>query len=323
MGLMSLTAVGRSVSSLVAALFASACCTSLPPVAPKQAPDPPSTETAGDFTTTSEIWNDARRDRAVPVRIYRPAGGSAHPVVVFSHGIGEDRDSYQYLGEALAASGFMAVHLTHAGTDRATLERGYLHLYRAVKQKQNWVNRVLDVSFVLDRLAADARADLDRVAVAGHSAGAFTAFAAAGLRTAEGSTLRDDRVKVIVPISMPRMDGIVPPGGYDGIRIPVLNMTGTCDASLIYRTLPRHRRAPFEQTSASGHYLVTMKGVNHDTFSNPSDRRHPLVAAVTVWFLRGFLLGEPEARAWFDSAGRETVGGTELTVERKECHDLC
>ena len=36
-----------------------------------------------------------------------------------------------------------------------------------------------------------------------------------------------------------------------------------------------------------------------------------------MWFLRGFLLGEPEARAWFDSGGRVTLGRTELTVERQ------
>jgi predicted dienelactone hydrolase len=278
---------------------------------------PPPTLGEREVTATSVIWNDARRDREVPVRIYAPAGQAPHPVVVFSHGIGEDRDSYQYLGNALAASGFMAVHITHAGTDRATLERGYLHLYRAVKQKENWINRVVDVSFVLDQLESDPRADLDRVAVAGHSAGAFTSFAVAGLRTAEGSTLRDPRVKVIVPISMPRMEGIVPPDGYDGIHVPVLNMTGTCDASLIYRTLPRHRRAPFEQTSATGHYLITIEGVNHDTFSSVSDRHHPLIAMLTTWFLRGFLLGDPDARAWFDSAGGATVIGTSLTVERK------
>src|SRR5687767_6150969 len=290
MGDMSLTAVGRRVSSLVAALFASACCTSLPRMADKQSQEPPRPLAAHEAATTSVVWRDARRNRDVPVKIYAPDGQGRSPVVLFSHGIGEDRDSYEYVGNVLAASGFLAVHVTHAGTDRAVLERGYRHLYRAVKQKENWINRVLDVTFVLDELAGDSRADLDRVAVAGHSAGAFTAFAAAGLRTADGSTLRDPRVKVIIPISMPRLEGVVPPGGYDDIDIPTLNLTGTCDASLIYRTLPRHRRIPFEQTAATGHYLVTIGGVNHDTFSNASDRHHTLIASLMTLFLRAFLL---------------------------------
>ena len=84
-----------------------------------------------------------------------------------------------------------------AGTDRAVLERGYRHLYRAVKQKENWVNRPLDVTFVLDRLGAK------EAAIVGHSAGAFTAFAVAGLRMNDG-TLRDRRIRAAVAMSMPR-----------------------------------------------------------------------------------------------------------------------
>ena len=286
-------------------------------MAGKQVQEPPRTAVVRDVTTSSAVWRDEKRGRDVPVKLYRPAVPSPAPVVLFSHGIGEDRDSYAYVGKALAEAGFLAVHITHAGTDRAVLERGYLHLYRAVKQKENWVNRVVDVSFVLDQLASDRGADLDRVAVAGHSAGAFTAFAVAGLRTADGDTLRDPRVNVIIPISMPRMEGVVPPGGYDAIRVPTLNMTGTCDASLIYRTFPRHRRAPFEQTAATGHYLVTIDGVNHDTFSNGEERLHPLIASLMIRFLRGFLLDDPVARAWFQEEGLSTVSGTRLTIERK------
>jgi pimeloyl-ACP methyl ester carboxylesterase len=265
-------------------------------------------------------WRDDARGRDVPVKMYVPAGSGPHPVVIFSHGIGEDRLSYEYLGRALAGAGFLAVHITHAGTDRAVLEKGYRHLYRAVKEKENWVNRTLDVSFVLDQLSRDPRADLDRVAVAGHSAGAFTAFSVAGLRVeGEEATLRDERVKVIVPMSMPRMDDIVSARGYDAIDIPVLNMTGTCDSSVIFRTFPRHRRKPFDDTRATGHHLLTFDQVNHDTFSSTSgdDHHHALIADTTIAFLRGFLMGDPAARRWFEDAGPTKLKGTGLTIERK------
>lgn len=178
-----------------------------------------------------EEWRDARRERDVPVTIYAPGpAAEALPVVIFSHGIGEDRDSYEWVGRALAANGFLSVHVTHAGTDRAVLERGYRHLYRAVKQKENWVHRPLDVAFVIDQLDGVDAADVDRIAVAGHSAGAFTAFAAAGLQMREGS-LRDARVTAAVAMSMPRLEGVVAPGGYDAVAVPLLNVTGTCDTS--------------------------------------------------------------------------------------------
>ena len=276
----------------------------------------PEPSRTGEITQSTAEWRDGKRDRVVPVKTYWPVDGARLPVVVFSHGIGEDRDAYAYFGEALARAGFLAVHVTHAGTDRAVLERGYLHLYRAVKQPENWVNRPLDVSFVLDRLAGDPRADLSRVAVVGHSAGAFTAFAIAGMRAAGGESLRDERVKVIVPMSMPRMDGIVPPDGYDDVRVPVLNVTGTCDASLIYRTLPRHRREPFE-AGAPEQWLVTIEGVNHDTFSAVSSPHHELLTNVTIAFLDAFLLGDARSATWFETPGTTAVNGTALTVERK------
>jgi predicted dienelactone hydrolase len=288
-------------------LLVSACCTSLPRLPAKKLPFP-SPAALGDPAVVehSEVWRDEKRNRDVPVKIY----GQRGPVVVVSHGIGENRDSYAYLGRALAAHGYRAVHITHAGTDRAVLERGYRHLYRAVKQKENWVNRPLDVSFVLDRLA------VSEAAIVGHSAGAFTAFALAGMRMNDG-TLRDPRVNVAVAMSMPRMEGVIPPGGYDSIAIPVLNVTGTCDTSIIYRTFPKHRRIPFDATHAANQYLLTFEGVNHDTFV-VEDRRNAEIAAATIAFLDAWTRGDDAAAAWFDDPGLGAIGAVGASVERKK-----
>jgi dienelactone hydrolase len=301
----------------LASLLASACCSSLPKLGVKGVPFESPQRESLRVGESSESWRDERRNRDVPVRIYASEDAPPPlPVVVFSHGIGENRDSYAWFGKALAQRGYLAVHVTHAGTDRAVLERGYRHLYRAVKQKENWVNRPLDVSFVLDRLSELPLADLERVAVVGHSAGAFTSFAVAGVRTAGGETLRDERVKVIVPMSMPRLDGVIPPDGYDAIDIPVLNMTGTCDTSLIYRTFPKHRRVPFESARAGRHYLVTIEGANHGSFVI-DDPRHELIVALTDAFLRAWLLDDLIARRWFDEPGGTAVLGSRLAVETR------
>ncbi|HEX7833070.1 MAG TPA: acetylxylan esterase, partial [Thermoanaerobaculia bacterium] len=168
---------------MIVTLFSFGCCTSLPRLDAKRVAFPAPAAQSERIVETSEVFRDDKRQRDVPVKFYAPANATSRlPVVVFSHGIGENRDSYAYLGRALANAGFLAIHITHAGTDRAVLERGYRHLYRAVKQKENWVARPLDVSFVLDRIASRSDVDMDRIAIAGHSAGAFTAFAIAGLR---------------------------------------------------------------------------------------------------------------------------------------------
>jgi pimeloyl-ACP methyl ester carboxylesterase len=291
-------------------LSAWACCSSLPHATAKQVKTLPALSADHGVQESSAIWRDERRSRDIPVHLYAPSGsGSRWPVVIFSHGIGEDRDSYAYIGRALAQNGFLAVHITHAGTDKAVLKRGYLKLYRATKDPENWRNRPLDVSFVIDRLAARPDVDMSRIAVAGHSAGAFTAFAVAGVRSPTGEGIRDDRVRVIVAMSMPKIEGL----SYDDIRIPALNITGTCDSSLLYRTRPGDRRVPFEMTHAAHQYLVTIDRVNHNTFSNANDPHHELIMRLTIAFLRAWLLDDAASRTWFEDPG----AAEGLVLERK------
>lgn len=300
----------KRAAVLFFAWCASACCSSLRDLPAKHFAFPPQPPRYERIVETTGHFFDARRNRDVPWRQYAPAGlQSPPPLVIVSHGIGEDRDSYAYLGRALAHAGFVAVHLTHAGTDRAMLQRGYRHLYRATKDPKNWIDRALDVSFVLDQLHIKGKGAL---AVVGHSAGAFTAYALAGMRAPDGGSLRDPRVSVIVPMSMPRIDG-----DYSAIDIPVLNLTGTCDTSLLYRTFPRHRRIPFDASRGPHQYLVTLEGVNHDMFSAREDPHHEVIAALTIAFLHAWMEGDPRAKAWFDDPGRGSAGGTRLDVERK------
>jgi predicted dienelactone hydrolase len=313
----------KRLALIALAFFAASCCRSIDSLTDERyrvAPAPSSyapRAAAYSVDETVETFHDAKRNRDVPVRIYLPHGAtSPMPIVVFSHGIGEDRDSYAWLGRALASHGYVSVHVTHAGTDRAMLKSGYLNLYRATKKKENWVNRPHDVSFVLDQLASRRELDMTRVAVAGHSAGAFTALAMAGMRPADSSgELADRRVKVAIAMSMPKLGDAMPDSGFDFIATPVLHMTGTCDGSLIYRTNPRDRRIPFLATHATNEYLVTFKGVNHNVFSNVTDEHHGDIADVTLAFLDAWLRGDNAAREWLDAGGLASRRG--VAVERK------
>lgn len=302
-------------------LFTTGCCASMsdlvdprlvvqPTVAASAYTPPPARD---DVATSVELLHDAARNRDVPIRIYMPAHATTRvPLVVFSHGIGEDRDSYAWLGRALAAHGYASVHVTHAGTDRAMLETGYWNLYKATKDKQNWVNRPLDVRFVLDELLKRPQFDATRIAVIGHSAGAFTALAIAGMLPTSNASLGDPRPKAAIAMSMPKMTGVVGPGGYDHLTMPVMHMTGTCDASLIYRTNAHDRRTPFVESHSPNQLLVTFEGLKHESFSNKEDKWQPTIAAMVVAYLDGVLNGNAAAMAWVEGARREGV-----VVEKK------
>ena len=81
----------------------------------------------GNWTATTEdtTRTDASRDHEVPVRICAPErkhGNGPFPLVVFSHGGGESRETFTYLGTHWAKHGYITVFLTHPGSDRKAIE---------------------------------------------------------------------------------------------------------------------------------------------------------------------------------------------------------
>jgi predicted dienelactone hydrolase len=126
----------------------------------------------------------------VPVRIYASDlkhGNEPFPLVVFSHGGGESREAFTYLGTHWAEHGYIAVFLTHPGSDRKAVEEQGLRGMGGVK---DFHLRPEDVRFVLDKLLSNdpgsrlvkGRLAADQIAVAGQCAGASTALAMVGLR---------------------------------------------------------------------------------------------------------------------------------------------
>ena len=60
---------------------------------------------------------DAKRSREIPIRVYLPADKKAAPVVLFSHGLGGNREGSAFLGKHWASRGYAAVFLQHPGSD--------------------------------------------------------------------------------------------------------------------------------------------------------------------------------------------------------------
>jgi len=120
------------------------------------AAEPGFTTVTNAVITERLTWHDPKRDRDVPVRIYSPTNRTGpFPVIIFSHGLGGTRDGYQYLGEYWAARGYVSVHVQHRGSDDAVwrdagLFQGKSAMRKAVANPNNAINRVMDVSFVID-----------------------------------------------------------------------------------------------------------------------------------------------------------------------------
>lgn len=280
-------------------------------------------------------WRDAKRDRIVPAKIYYPkTGNGPFPVVIFSHGLGGTREGYEYLGRDWASHGYVSVHLQHAGSDDGVWRDAWLGdkmgaMRRAAANPANAINRPLDVSFAIDQLEKlnkeksplQKKLDLDRIGVAGHSFGAYTALAVAGEtflpRSEKEAALADPRVKAAIPMSSPvaankrRLEA-----AFAKIKIPCFHMTGTKDTSPIGDTEPEERRLPFDHSNGSDQFLTIFKDGDHMIFSGRgrllSNRQDEVfqkhISASSTAFWDAYLKGNTKAKAWLTNDFKPVLG---------------
>ncbi|HSJ02767.1 MAG TPA: hypothetical protein VK956_09960, partial [Verrucomicrobium sp.] len=291
-------------------------------------------------------WKDESRQRPVPVLIYLPAKAVAAtpaPVIVFSHGLGGSRENYTYLGRYWAEAGYVSVHVQHKGSDdriwRDAKPSDRMNAVRlAAMNPANALARPKDVSFVIDELtrlnAADSsplrgRLDLNRIGVAGHSFGGFTAMAIAGQSfMAEEPRMIDPRVKAVIQMSAPVIGGQqLSESKFDAIRIPVFHMTGTKDDSPVGETMAADRRVPFDRMRHSDTCLVIFQDGDHMIFSGrmqPDASRlkqdeafQKLICKGTTAFWDAQLRGKVDSKKWFYDGGFISLLGAAGTFEHK------
>jgi predicted dienelactone hydrolase len=151
------------------------------------------------------------------------AAPGAHPLVVWSHGRSGLRLSYGLLCEGLASRGYVVLSSDHPGD---TL--GDWLLGTATDDATNETQRVDDMRFVLDAalgvrsgLDLAAAVDAERIAVAGHSYGAFTALA---LAAAEPT---DARVRAVAGVQS--LTRTLRRSALARIKVPAMLMVGMQD----------------------------------------------------------------------------------------------
>jgi len=317
----------RSAPAIFCAIFVAACATAprpVPNVIARYAAAGPHAIASGDAE-----WRDTTRNVVIRARIYYPIDAGPHPVIVFSHGLGNSRFGYRYLGEHWASWGLISVHIEHPGAGEDLARRGWLALYRAGFDRRLWTSTPADVHFILDRLlSADAppflsgRIDRGAIGVAGHSLGAYVALAAAGaiarLPDANAVLLRDPRIRAAAALSMSEN---LSPTAYGGTDVPILHLTGTSDSSLFYGTTKRMRRIPFQSIAGAPQLLATIAGANHSTFSAderaPRAERTDLIKALTLLWWQAWLQNDRAAQTMLFDPAFATGLTSFTTIETK------
>lgn len=294
---------------------------------------------------------DEDRDREVPIKVYLPVRAIGPlPTVLVSHGLGGTRDGLSYLGQHWASHGYVCVHMQHIGSDESVwrdvpAKDRLKAMRRAAMTPQVAIDRAMDVPFVLDELTRlntteDSKlsgiVDMNNVAIAGHSFGAWSTMAAGGMTVGgqRGKSYADERIKCMIPLSPPvaaskRQREVT----YRTLSIPALFMTGTLDTSVINNTKAEDRLIPYQlmpgpSKQGQPKYLINFDGADHMTFSGETKRRlrgkvslednkafHRIILQSTTAFLDRYLREDEAAGKWLNDGGFVALVGDRGEVE--------
>ncbi|MGK7941359.1 MAG: alpha/beta hydrolase [Crocosphaera sp.] len=246
---------------------------------------------------------DKNRERSFDLHIYQPQRWKTGktPVIIVSHGLGSHPDDFKLLGKQLASYGFLVAIPQHIGSDRQQLESLLNGYSRKLYDLEDFINRPLDISSILDELETrnqrefNNRLELNKVGVIGHSFGGYTALSVAGatwdfnnIKTycdrqvweanlsmllqcetldlpKKDYNFRDPRVGAIAIIN-PVNSVVFGPQGLSKIDIPIIIAAGTSDPA----TPPIIEQIrTFAWVTSQDKYLFIMEGQAH--FLNAPD----------------------------------------------------
>lgn len=279
------------------------------------------------------VLHDAARNKDLHVRIFYPVTQGKYPVIVFSHGAGGSQDCCESLTRHWASYGYVTLQPTHddsivqrrKGGDEAL--RFPQAVREALKNPALWESRPRDISFLLNTLpdlqervgGLSDKLDMDRIGVAGHSMGSYTAEAVGGalvdLPGHAATSFSDPRAKAILCLSPqgPSQFGLAA-HSFDKITLPFMGITGSLD-SLGPVASPAWHKIPFERSQPDDKYELFITGANHMSFITAETllpARSSQAAAIlgytnsaSLAFWDAYLKDDPAAKQFLQSDAME------------------
>jgi dienelactone hydrolase len=240
-------------------------------------------ETQDSFTVRTS--STACRQTAVRDAAAQPG---RYPLIIFSHHSGGHRRASTFLCTHLASHGYMVAALDHSEVSAPELVRrnGESEEQKQARWQAVIASRVPDVRFLLDQLLiarmwrSDAEIDPGKIAIAGHSFGAWTALAANDV---------ERRIRAVVALSpgggsKPR-PGILPVKlAFDwGRDVPTLYLVAENDVALplagmyeIFARTPGTKRMVILRRADHMHFVDNVEQ-EHEAF-----RTMPMPAEVVL-----------------------------------------
>jgi predicted dienelactone hydrolase len=221
------------------------------------------------------------------------------PVIVISHGLGSNPQTYAYLAQHLASLGFVVAVPEHPGSSTTQLQGLITGQLKDVADPKEFIDRPLDIKFLLDELKRRAptqpllrdRLNLEQVGLIGQSFGGYTVLAMAGAKPdvehwqtscnpkideslnvslllqcqvltlpKQSYDFSDSRVKAVIAIN-PLTSAVFGQAGLRSVKVPVMIIASGADT--ITPPLAEQVR-PFTWLPTNvARYLVVIENASH------------------------------------------------------------
>ncbi|MGW4487760.1 alpha/beta hydrolase family protein [Amycolatopsis sp. NPDC004368] len=260
-------------------------------------PDPRWVRPGPHRVVTGEVdeWATADGQR-VAVFERKPDHSGEKPVIVLCHGLGGSHRGYAGLGHHLASHGYEVLHpqfrdaFEIAGTELGLSgvdEQSWVadpvarqRMHALLFDPEHWLSRVDRVHAVLDALADRT----DRVLVAGHSFGAYTAQLLLGTRLTGHESLAHPAVAGGILLS-PQGSGDrgLTPDSWREVELPLLVVTGTRDFGAGGEGV-EWRREPYDRARSRSKHLAVVHDGDHQLGGIPGHgtENSPVAAAIAA-----------------------------------------
>jgi predicted dienelactone hydrolase len=271
------------------------------------------------------VLHDAKRNKDLHVRVFYPVAAGKYPVIVFSHGAGGSLTCCDSLTRHWATYGYITLQPTHDDSVIARRNSGDKGLRfpqavrEALKTPALWESRPQDISFLLDSLpelqkriaGLSDKIDANRIGVAGHSMGSYTAEAVGGalvdLPGRLGTSFGDSRTRAVLCLSPqgPGQFGLSA-HSFEKMALPFMGITGSLDNLGPLANAAWHK-TPFDHSPVGNKFEVFIQGANHMSFITDETlvATHSSQAAAILGYTNSASLAFWDAYLKDDSAAKQ------------------
>lgn len=208
--------------------------------------------------------------------------------VIMSHGLGGSHEAFSPYAKAMAKAGYRIVIMDHGEKDRGHILRV---LFKSdpgsvLREEKRWNRRFQDLDATYRFATRYCRPE--KLILAGHSMGAAIAMLEAGAKGLVNYG-GQDRFDAYIALSPQGIGWIFESGAWEGIKKPVLMITGTKDKTLgkSYKT----RLEAFTQMPNGHKRLVVIGGADHlNIGGRANEQTQNLIANIIIEFLEDYRL---------------------------------